>query len=137
MSVDKAAELAFQPLVRIAAYASAGVDPAFIGIGPVFATCKTLDRAGWCLQQVDLIEANEAFAAQAIAVGRELQWDSAKVNVNGGAIAPGYPIGAWGCRILVSLIPEIQRREARRCLATLCIRGGQGVALLIENARFT
>ncbi|WP_339461181.1 acetyl-CoA C-acetyltransferase [Pseudomonas sp. EA_105y_Pfl2_R69] len=133
MSADKAAALGLPVMARIRAHASAGVDPATMGIGPVFATCKALEKAGWALEQLDLIEANEAFAAQAIAVGRELHWDSAKVNVNGGAIALGHPIGASGCRILVSLIHEMQRRDARKGLATLCIGGGQGVALAIER----
>ncbi len=133
MSADKAAALGLPVLARIKAHASAGVDPAIMGIGPVFATCKALEKAGWTLEQLDLIEANEAFAAQAIAVGRELHWDSAKVNVNGGAIAIGHPIGASGCRILVSLIHEMQRRDAHKGLATLCIGGGQGVALAIER----
>jgi len=133
MSADKAATLGLPVMARIKAHASAGVDPAIMGIGPVFATCKALEKAGWSLEQLDLIEANEAFAAQAIAVGRELHWDSAKVNVNGGAIALGHPIGASGCRILVSLIHEMQRRDAHKGLATLCIGGGQGVALAIER----
>jgi len=133
MSADKAATLGLPVMARIKAHASAGVDPATMGIGPVFATCKALEKAGWALEQLDLIEANEAFAAQAIAVGRELHWDSAKVNVNGGAIALGHPIGASGCRILVSLIHEMQRRDAHKGLATLCIGGGQGVALAIER----
>jgi acetyl-CoA C-acetyltransferase len=133
MSADKATALGLPVLARIKAHASAGVDPAIMGIGPVFATCKALEKAGWTLEQLDLIEANEAFAAQAIAVGRELHWDSAKVNVNGGAIAIGHPIGASGCRILVSLIHEMQRRDAHKGLATLCIGGGQGVALAIER----
>ncbi len=109
------------------------VDPAIMGIGPVFATCRALEKAGWSLEQLDLIEANEAFAAQALAVGRELHWDDAKVNVNGGAIALGHPIGASGCRVLVSLLHEMQRRDAKRGLATLCIGGGQGVALAVER----
>jgi acetyl-CoA C-acetyltransferase len=133
MSARKAAELNLPILARIKAHASAGVDPATMGIGPVFATCRALEKADWSLEQLDLIEANEAFAAQAIAVGRELQWDSAKVNVNGGAIALGHPIGASGCRILVSLIHEMIRRDAHKGLATLCIGGGQGVALAIER----
>jgi acetyl-CoA C-acetyltransferase len=133
MSAAKAAALGLPVMARIKAHASAGVDPAIMGIGPVFATCKALEKAGWSLEQLDLIEANEAFAAQAIAVGRELHWDSAKVNVNGGAIALGHPIGASGCRILVSLIHEMQRRDAHKGLATLCIGGGQGVALAIER----
>ncbi|MBX9764222.1 MAG: acetyl-CoA C-acetyltransferase [Pseudomonadaceae bacterium] len=133
MSEGKAQALGLQILARIKAHASAGVDPAIMGIGPVFATCRALEKAGWSLEQLDLIEANEAFAAQAIAVGRELQWDSAKVNVNGGAIALGHPIGASGCRILVSLVHEMIRRDAHKGLATLCIGGGQGVALAIER----
>ncbi|MDX1366343.1 acetyl-CoA C-acetyltransferase [Pseudomonas sp.] len=133
MSAEKAAALGLPVLARITAHASAGVDPSIMGIGPVFATRKALEKAGWSLDQLDLIEANEAFAAQAIAVGRELDWDSAKVNVNGGAIALGHPLGASGCRILVSLIHEMVRRDAHKGLATLCIGGGQGVALAIER----
>ena len=133
MSAEKAAALGLPVLARIKAHASAGVDPSIMGIGPVFATRKALAKAGWSLDQLDLIEANEAFAAQAIAVGRELAWDSAKVNVNGGAIALGHPLGASGCRILVSLIHEMVRRDAHKGLATLCIGGGQGVALAIER----
>ena len=133
MSAAKAKELGLPVLGRIAGYASAGVDPAIMGIGPVEATRKTLDKAGWNLQQLDLIEANEAFAAQALSVGQELGWEWDKVNVNGGAIALGHPIGASGCRILVSLLHEMVRREARKGLATLCIGGGQGVALAIER----
>jgi acetyl-CoA C-acetyltransferase len=133
MSAGKAQALGLPILARIKAHASAGVDPAIMGIGPVFATCRALEKAGWSLEQLDLIEANEAFAAQAIAVGRELQWDSAKVNVNGGAIALGHPIGASGCRILVSLVHEMIRRDVHKGLATLCIGGGQGVALAIER----
>lgn len=126
MSAEKAASLGLPVLARIAAHASAGGDPAIMGIGLVFATCKALDKAGWTLEQLDLVEANEAFAAQAIAVGRELGWDSGKVNVNGGAIVLGHPIGASDCRILVSLTHEILRRDAKMGLATLCICGGQG-----------
>ncbi len=133
MSAGKAQALGLPILARIKAHASAGVDPAIMGIGPVFATCRALEKAGWSLEQLDLIEANEAFAAQAIAVGRELQWDSAKVNVNGGAIALGHPIGASGCRILVSLVHEMIRQDVHKGLATLCIGGGQGVALAIER----
>ncbi len=133
MSEEMATRLGLPILASIAGSASAGVDPAIMGIGPVFASCKALERAGWSLEQLDLIEANEAFAAQAIAVGRELRWDSAKVNVNGGAIALGHPIGASGCRILVSLIHEMQRRDASRALATLCIGGGQGIAILLQR----
>ena len=131
-SADKAKSLGLPVLAWIKAYASAGVDPAFMGIGPVGATQRTLRRAGWNLTDLDLIEANEAFAAQALAVDRELGWDTSKVNVNGGAIALGHPIGASGARILVTLIHEMRRRHARKGLATLCIGGGQGVALALE-----
>ena len=133
MSADKARALGLPVLARIAAYANAGVDPAIMGIGPVSATRRCLDKAGWTLDELDLIEANEAFAAQALAVGQELGWDAAKVNVNGGAIALGHPIGASGCRILVSLLHEMLKRDAKKGLATLCIGGGQGVALAIER----
>ncbi|HCV78684.1 acetyl-CoA C-acetyltransferase [Pseudomonas oryzihabitans] len=133
MSATRAAALGLMPLAHIAAYASAGVDPAIMGIGPVSATRKTLEKAGWQLGDLDLIEANEAFAAQALAVGQELGWDDDKVNVNGGAIALGHPIGASGCRVLVTLLHELRRREGRRGLATLCIGGGQGVALAVER----
>ncbi|WP_312380612.1 acetyl-CoA C-acetyltransferase [Pseudomonas oryzihabitans] len=133
MSAAKAAALGLTPLAHIAAYASAGVDPAIMGIGPVSATRKTLEKAGWQLADLDLIEANEAFAAQALAVGQELGWDDEKVNVNGGAIALGHPIGASGCRVLVTLLHELRRRDGRRGLATLCIGGGQGVALAVER----
>ncbi|WP_434776265.1 acetyl-CoA C-acetyltransferase [Pseudomonas oryzihabitans] len=133
MSAAKATALGLTPLAHIAAYASAGVDPAIMGIGPVSATRKTLEKAGWQLADVDLIEANEAFAAQALAVGQELGWDDEKVNVNGGAIALGHPIGASGCRVLVTLLHELRRRDGRRGLATLCIGGGQGVALAVER----
>jgi acetyl-CoA C-acetyltransferase len=121
------------PLVRIKAWANAGVDPKIMGIGPVSATRRCLARAGWTLDQLDLIEANEAFAAQSIAVARELQWDMDKVNVNGGAIALGHPIGASGCRVLVTLIHEMIRRDVHKGLATLCIGGGQGVAIAVER----
>ncbi|KTT29432.1 acetyl-CoA C-acetyltransferase [Pseudomonas rhizoryzae] len=133
MSAAKAAALGLTPLAHIAAYASDGVDPAIMGIGPVSATRKTLEKAGWQLADLDLIEANEAFAAQALAVGQELGWDDEKVNVNGGAIALGHPIGASGCRVLVTLLHELRRRDGRRGLATLCIGGGQGVALAVER----
>ncbi|WP_069865150.1 acetyl-CoA C-acetyltransferase [Pseudomonas citronellolis] len=131
MSAAKAAELGLPVLARIASYASAGVDPAIMGIGPISATRRCLDKAGWQLAELDLIEANEAFAAQSLAVGKELGWDAAKVNVNGGAIALGHPIGASGCRVLVSLLHEMLRRDAKKGLATLCIGGGQGVALAL------
>ncbi|BAK76307.1 acetyl-CoA acetyltransferase [Pseudogulbenkiania sp. NH8B] len=133
MTAKKAAELGLKPLARIKAYASAGVEPSIMGMGPVPATQRVLERAGWSLGEVDLIEANEAFAAQALGVARELQWDADKVNVNGGAIAIGHPIGASGCRILVSLLHEMQRRDAKKGLATLCIGGGMGVALAVER----
>ncbi|WP_455926364.1 acetyl-CoA C-acetyltransferase [Pseudomonas putida] len=133
MSAAKARELRLPVLARIAAYANAGVDPAIMGIGPVSATRRCLDKAGWTLEQLDLIEANEAFAAQALSVGKELGWDAAKVNVNGGAIALGHPIGASGCRVLVTLLHEMIKRDAQKGLATLCIGGGQGVALALER----
>ncbi|CAI0960772.1 acetyl-CoA C-acetyltransferase [Serratia quinivorans] len=133
MSAAKAAELKLPVLARIAGYAASGVDPAIMGIGPVPAARRCLANAGWSLSEVDLIEANEAFAAQALAVGRELEWDSTRVNVNGGAIALGHPIGASGCRILVTLLYEMQRREVNKGLAMLCIGGGQGVALAVER----
>ena len=133
MSAAKAKALGLPVLAKIAAYANAGVDPTIMGIGPVSATQRCLSKAGWTLQQLDLIEANEAFAAQALAVGQELQWDASKVNVNGGAIAIGHPIGASGCRILVTLLHEMLKRDAKKGLATLCIGGGQGVALAIER----
>ncbi|WP_374287055.1 acetyl-CoA C-acetyltransferase [Pseudomonas fluvialis] len=133
MSASKAQALGLPVLARIAAYANAGVDPAIMGIGPVGATQRCLSKAGWQLADLDLIEANEAFAAQALAVGKELGWDAAKVNVNGGAIALGHPIGASGCRVLVTLLHEMIKRDAKKGLATLCIGGGQGVALAIER----
>ncbi|MDU9403252.1 acetyl-CoA C-acetyltransferase [Pseudomonas sp. zfem004] len=133
MSASKAKALGLPVLAKIAAYASAGVDPAIMGIGPVSATQRCLAKAGWQLGELDLIEANEAFAAQALAVGKQLEWDAAKVNVNGGAIALGHPIGASGCRVLVTLLHEMIKRDAKKGLATLCIGGGQGVALAIER----
>ncbi|OEC58169.1 acetyl-CoA C-acetyltransferase [Pseudomonas sp. ENNP23] len=133
MSADKAKALGLPVLARIASYASAGVDPAIMGIGPVSATRRCLEKAGWSLAELDLIEANEAFAAQALSVGQELGWDAARVNVNGGAIALGHPIGASGCRVLVTLLHEMIKRDAKKGLATLCIGGGQGVALAIER----
>ncbi|WP_225775320.1 acetyl-CoA C-acetyltransferase [Pseudomonas sp. Marseille-Q5115] len=133
MSAEKAAALGLPVLARIAGYANAGVDPAIMGIGPVSATRRCLENAGWALEDLDLIEANEAFAAQALAVSRELGWDMNKVNVNGGAIALGHPIGASGCRVLVTLLHEMIRRDVKKGLATLCIGGGQGVALAIER----
>lgn len=133
MSAAKAEQLGLPVLARIKAYASSGVDPAIMGIAPVSATRASLAKAGWTLDELDLIEANEAFAAQALAVGQELQWDSDKVNVNGGAIALGHPIGASGCRVVVTLVHEMLKRDAKKGLATLCIGGGQGVALLLER----
>ncbi|GAB3251254.1 acetyl-CoA C-acetyltransferase [Chitinimonas naiadis] len=133
MTADKAAALGLKPLARVVGYASAGVDPTIMGMGPVPATQRALARAGWTLDQVDLIEANEAFAAQALGVARELKWDWNKVNVNGGAIALGHPIGASGARVLVTLLHELARRDAKRGLATLCIGGGMGVALCVER----
>jgi acetyl-CoA C-acetyltransferase len=133
MSANKAEALGLPVLARIAAYANAGVDPAIMGIGPVSATRRCLDKAGWSLEELDLIEANEAFAAQSLSVGKELGWDMEKVNVNGGAIAIGHPIGASGCRVLVTLLHEMIKRDAKKGLATLCIGGGQGVALALAR----
>jgi len=133
MTAAKAKELGLKPLATIKAAASAGVDPTIMGIGPVPATKKALARAGWKIEDLDLIEANEAFAAQALGVARELKWDMSKVNVNGGAIALGHPIGASGCRVLVTLLHEMVRRDAKKGLATLCIGGGMGVAMLLER----
>lgn len=133
MRVDKARELGLPVLARIVSSAVAGVDPSVMGIGPVSACRQALHRAGWTLDEVDLIEANEAFAVQALAVGQLLEWDSEKVNVNGGAIALGHPIGASGCRILVSLVHEMQRRGASKGLATLCVGGGQGIAMTLQR----
>ncbi len=133
MSRRKAEELGVTPLASIRSYASAGVPPRVMGIGPVPATQKVLARSGLALDDIDLIEANEAFAAQSLAVGRELGWDWERVNVNGGAIALGHPIGASGTRILVTLLYEMKRRGAKRGLATLCIGGGQGIAMVVES----
>ena len=133
MSASKAKELGLTPLATVKAYASAGVDPAIMGTGPIPSTQKCLEKAGWTVGDLDLIEANEAFAAQALGVAKELQWDDSKVNVNGGAIAIGHPIGASGCRVLVTLLHEMKRRDAKKGLATLCIGGGLGVALAVER----
>jgi acetyl-CoA C-acetyltransferase len=133
MSAGKAKELGLKPLARIRACSSAGVDPSIMGIGPIPASKLCLKKAGWTPRDLDLLEINEAFAAQAIAVNRDMGWDTAKVNVNGGAIAIGHPIGASGCRILVTLIHEMIKRDARKGLASLCIGGGMGVALAIER----
>lgn len=133
MTESKAKQLGLTPMARIVSYASAGVDPKIMGTGPIPATRKCLEKAGWTIDDLDIIEANEAFAAQAISVNRELGWDLSKVNLNGGAIALGHPIGASGARILVVLLHEMIRRDARKGLATLCIGGGQGVALAVER----
>jgi acetyl-CoA C-acetyltransferase len=133
-SADKARELGLTPLATIKAYSNAGVDPKIMGIGPAPATRLCLKKAGWSLEDLDLAEANEAFAAQALSVNKELGWDVDKVNVNGGAIALGHPIGASGCRVLVTLVHEMIARDAKKGLATLCIGGGQGVALAIERS---
>jgi acetyl-CoA C-acetyltransferase len=132
MSEHKALELGLKPMARIAAAASAGVDPAFMGTGPIPATRKCLQKAGWEIDELDLIESNEAFAAQALAVNKELGWDNERVNCCGGAIALGHPIGASGARILVTLLHGMQRRSAKKGLATLCIGGGQGIAMALE-----
>jgi acetyl-CoA C-acetyltransferase len=133
MSADRAKAMGLAPLAKVKAYASAGVDPSVMGIGPVPATRKALAKAGLTVADIDLIEANEAFASQSLAVGRDLGWDAAKVNVNGGAIALGHPIGASGARILVTLLHEMQKRDVRYGLATLCIGGGMGIALIVER----
>jgi len=133
MTVEKAEALGLPVLAKVKAYASAGVDPEIMGTGPIPATELCLKKAGWTHQDLDLVEANEAFAAQAIGVNKGLAWDTSKVNVNGGAIAIGHPIGASGCRVFVSLIHEMIKRDAKKGLATLCIGGGQGVALAIER----
>ena len=133
MTAAKAAQLGLPPLARIASYATVALDPSIMGMGPVGASRKALERAGWKAQDLDLLEINEAFAAQACAVNNEMGWDTSKVNVNGGAIAIGHPIGASGCRILVTLLHEMQRRDAKKGIASLCIGGGMGVALTVER----
>jgi acetyl-CoA C-acetyltransferase len=133
MTAHRASELGLQPLARVKAYSSAGVDPQIMGMGPVPASQLCLQKAGWTHQDLDLMEINEAFAAQAIAVNRQMGWDTTKINVNGGAIAIGHPIGASGCRILVTLLHEMIRRDAKKGLASLCIGGGMGVALAVER----
>ena len=133
MSADTAAKRGLTPLARIASWATAGVDPAVMGSGPIPASRKALEKAGWKPADLDLIEANEAFAAQAIAVNKDMGWDTDAVNVNGGAIALGHPVGASGARILVTLLHEMQRRDAKRGLATLCIGGGMGIAMCVER----
>jgi acetyl-CoA C-acetyltransferase len=133
MTAKKAAALGLKPIARIASYATTGLDPAYMGMGPVPASTKALARAGWKAQDLDLLEINEAFAAQACAVNKEMGWDTSKVNVNGGAIAIGHPIGASGCRILVTLLHEMVRQDAKKGIASLCIGGGMGVALTVER----
>ncbi len=133
MSADEAEKRGLEPLARIASYATAGLDPRVMGVGPIYASRKALDKAGWAVGDLDLVEANEAFAAQACAVNKDMGWDPSIVNVNGGAIAIGHPIGASGCRVLNTLLFEMQRREAKKGLATLCIGGGMGVAMCLER----
>ena len=133
MSEDKAKELGLTPMATIVSYASAGVDPAIMGTGPIPSTRKALDKAGWKVDDLDLIESNEAFAAQSMSVNAELGWDTDKVNISGGAIALGHPVGASGARVLVTLLHGMQRTDAKKGLATLCIGGGQGVALTVER----
>jgi acetyl-CoA C-acetyltransferase len=134
MTEDEARKRGVKPLAKIVSWATAGVDPSIMGTGPIPASKKALEKAGWSIKDLDLIEANEAFAAQAISVNKELGWDTDKVNVNGGAIAIGHPIGASGARVLTSLLYEMQRRDARKGLATLCIGGGMGIAMCVERA---
>lgn len=133
MSAENAEKRGIQPLARIASYATAGLDPSIMGVGPIYASRKALEKAGWKAEDLDLVEANEAFAAQACAVNKDMGWDPAIVNVNGGAIAIGHPIGASGARVLNTLLFEMQRRDAKKGLATLCIGGGMGVALCVER----
>ena len=133
MTAEDAEKRGLEPLARIASYATVGLDPTVMGVGPIYASRKALDKAGWSVGNLDLVEANEAFAAQACAVNKDMGWDPAIVNVNGGAIAIGHPIGASGCRILNTLLFEMQRRQAKRGLATLCIGGGMGVAMCLER----
>jgi len=134
MSADDAEARGIEPLARIASYATAGLDPSIMGVGPIHASRKALDKAGWSVDDLDLVEANEAFAAQACAVNKDMGWNPDIVNVNGGAIAIGHPIGASGCRILNTLLFEMKRRDAKKGLATLCIGGGMGVAMCLERA---
>ena len=133
MSAEAAEKRGIQPLARIASYATAGLDPSIMGVGPIYASRKALEKAGWKVDDLDLVEANEAFAAQACAVNKDMGWDPEIVNVNGGAIAIGHPIGASGARVLNTLLFEMQRRDAKKGLATLCIGGGMGVALCVER----
>ena len=133
MTADEAQRRGLKPLARIVSWATVGVDPAVMGSGPIPASRKALEKAGWNAGDLDLIEANEAFAAQACAVNKDMGWDPAKVNVNGGAIALGHPIGASGNRVLITLLYEMQRRGAKKGLATLCIGGGMGIAMCVER----
>jgi acetyl-CoA C-acetyltransferase len=133
MTAAEAAKRGITPLARIVSWATAGVDPSIMGTGPIPASRKALAKAGWKIDDLDLIEANEAFAAQAIAVNKDLGWDTSKVNVNGGAIAIGHPIGASGARVLTTLLFEMQKLNAKKALATLCIGGGMGVAMCLER----
>jgi acetyl-CoA C-acetyltransferase len=133
MTEEEAAKRGITPLARIASFSTMGVDPAIMGTGPIPASRAALKKAGWTVDDLDLIEANEAFAAQACAVNKDLGWDTAKVNVNGGAIALGHPVGASGCRVLVTLLHEMQKRGAKKGLATLCIGGGMGIAMCVER----
>jgi len=133
MSADEAEKRGIEPLARIVSYATAGLDPSIMGVGPIYASRKALDKAGWSVGDLDLVEANEAFAAQACAVNKDMGWDPSIVNVNGGAIAIGHPIGASGCRVLNTLLFEMKRRDAKKGLATLCIGGGMGVAVCVER----
>ncbi|SDJ70359.1 acetyl-CoA C-acetyltransferase [Aliiruegeria lutimaris] len=133
MSAEEAEKRGIEPLARIASYATAGLDPSIMGVGPIYASRKALEKAGWSVSDLDLVEANEAFAAQACAVNKDMGWDPSIVNVNGGAIAIGHPIGASGCRVLNTLLFEMKRRDAKKGLATLCIGGGMGVALCVER----
>jgi acetyl-CoA C-acetyltransferase len=133
MTADEAEKRGIEPLARIVSYATAGLDPKIMGVGPIFASRKALEKAGWKAADLELVEANEAFAAQACAVNKEMGWDPAIVNVNGGAIAIGHPIGASGARVLNTLLFEMQRRGVKKGLATLCIGGGMGVAMCVER----
>jgi len=133
MSADDAAKRSITPLARVASWASAGVDPAIMGTGPIPASRVALEKAGWTVDDLDLIEANEAFAAQALVVNKEMGWDTDKVNVNGGAIALGHPIGASGTRVLITLLHEMGKRDAKKGIAALCIGGGMGIAMCVER----
>jgi acetyl-CoA C-acetyltransferase len=133
MTLAEAKKRGITPLARIVSWAHAGVDPSIMGTGPIPASKRALEKAGWSVKDLDLIEANEAFAAQACAVNKDLGWDTSKVNVNGGAIAIGHPVGASGARVLVTLLHEMQKRDAKKGLATLCIGGGMGIAMCVER----